>query len=97
RYDRTDARAMAQSVADSQPQTVGTTSQSPAPMPRWRVWFMATRPWSLTISVIPILLPSALAWVYGDVSITFGILMLLTSVLTHIACNLTNDYFDDAS
>lgn len=58
---------------------------------------MATRPWSLTISVIPILLATALAWAYGSVSIAFGILMLLTSILTHIGCNLTNDYFDNES
>lgn len=34
---------------------------APTPMPRWRIWFLAVRPWSLTISVIPILLASALA------------------------------------
>lgn len=72
-------------------------SQRPLPMTSWQVWFMATRPWSLTISVIPIMLATALAWAYGSVSIPFGILMLLTSVLTHIGCNLTNDYFDNES
>lgn len=72
-------------------------SQAPVQMPRWKVWFMATRPWSLTISVIPILLATVLAWTYGSVSITFGVLMLLTSISTHIACNLTNDYFDNES
>lgn len=66
-------------------------------MPTWRVWFLATRPWSLTISVLPILLATALAWAYGSVSVTFGLLMLLTSVMTHIGCNLTNDYFDNES
>ena len=69
-------------------------SHAPVQMPRWKVWFMATRPWSLTISVIPILLATVLAWTYSNVSITFGVLMLLTSISTHIACNLTNDYFD---
>lgn len=68
-----------------------------APMPTWRIWFLATRPWSLTISVIPILLAFAMAWEYGEVSIPYGLLMLLCSVATHIACNFTNDYFDDAS
>lgn len=72
-------------------------SQNPVPMPRWRVWFLAVRPWSLTISVVPIVLATALAWTHGSVSILFAILMLLTSILTHIACNLTNDYFDHAS
>lgn len=72
-------------------------SQPPVPMPRWRVWFMAVRPWSLTISVVPIVLATALAWTHGSVSILFAILMLVTSILTHIGCNLTNDYFDNAS
>lgn len=76
---------------------MATLSQPQLPMPRWRVWFVAVRPWSLTISVVPILLATALAWAFGTVSVLFGILMLLTSVLTHIACNLTNDYFDNAS
>lgn len=76
---------------------MATQSHTSEPMPLWRVWFMATRPWSLTISVIPILLATALAWASGSVSLPLGILMLLTSVLTHIGCNLTNDYFDNES
>jgi 1,4-dihydroxy-2-naphthoate octaprenyltransferase len=35
-----------------------------------------------------------LAWQDGEFSLTLAILMLLTSILTHIGCNLTNDYFD---
>lgn len=73
------------------------SSTTAPPMPRWRVWFLATRPWSLTISVIPIMLASVLAWQDGSVSILYGLLMLLTSVFTHIGCNLTNDYFDNQS
>lgn len=72
-------------------------SQPSTQMPMWRVWFLAVRPWSLTISIVPIVLATALAWTDGRVSIVLGILMLLTSILTHIACNLTNDYFDDVS
>lgn len=72
-------------------------SQTTISMPRWRVWFMAVRPWSLTISVVPILLAVALSWTYGAISIPYAVLMLLTSILTHIGCNLTNDYFDNAS
>lgn len=55
---------------------------------------MAVRPWSLTISVIPIVLASALAWQDGEMSWLFAILMLLLSVMTHVGTNLTNDYFD---
>ncbi len=76
---------------------MATLSQPPVHMPRWRVWFVAVRPWSLTISFVPILMATALAWEFGRVSVPFGILMLLTSILTHIGCNLTNDYFDNAS
>lgn len=68
-----------------------------ATLPRWKIWFLAVRPWSLTISVIPILLASALAWQDGEMSWPFAILMLLLSVLTHIGTNLTNDYFDHVS
>lgn len=65
-----------------------------AALPRWKVWFLAVRPWSLTISVIPIVLASALAWQDGEMSWPFAILMLLLSIMTHVGTNLTNDYFD---
>lgn len=68
-----------------------------AVLPRWRVWFWAVRPWSLTISIVPIILASALAWQDGEMSWPMAILMLFTSVLTHIGCNLTNDYYDHVS
>ena len=55
---------------------------------------MAVRPWSLTISVIPIVLASARAWQDGEMSWPFAILMLLLSIMTHVGTNLTNDYFD---
>lgn len=70
---------------------------SPLPVPRWRIWFLAVRPWSLTISIIPIVMASVLAWQDGRVSLPLALLMLLTSLLTHIGCNLTNDYFDHHS
>jgi 1,4-dihydroxy-2-naphthoate octaprenyltransferase len=67
---------------------------STAVLPRWRVWFLAVRPWSLTISIVPIILASALAWQDGEFSALAAALMLLTSIMTHIGCNLTNDYYD---
>lgn len=76
---------------------MATPIPSPIPIPRWRVWFLATRPWSLTISVVPILLASALAWQDGRLSLVYTALMLLVSILTQIGCNLTNDYFDNES
>lgn len=60
-----------------------------------KTWFWAVRPRSFTTSTIPIVAATALAAVDGEVRWGFFILMLIASVLTHAACNLTNDYFDD--
>lgn len=63
--------------------------------PSLATWFWAVRPRSFTTSTIPIVAATALALVDGDVRWSFFALMLIASVLTHAACNLTNDYFDD--
>lgn len=60
----------------------------------WKVWFKAVRIRSFTASTVPIVAASMLARVDGSVSWTMVALMILASVLTHAACNLTNDYFD---
>ena len=60
-----------------------------------RTWFWAVRPRSFSTSTIPVVAATALAAVDGDVRWGFFLLMLVASVLTHAACNLTNDYFDD--
>ncbi|MBA3379626.1 MAG: 1,4-dihydroxy-2-naphthoate octaprenyltransferase [Chloroflexia bacterium] len=63
--------------------------------PSLKAWFWAVRPRSFTTSTIPIVAATALALVNGEVRWGFLLLMLIASVLTHAACNLTNDYFDD--
>jgi len=60
-----------------------------------KTWFLAVRPRSFTTSTIPIVAATALAAVDHDIRWSFFGLMLVASVLTHAACNLTNDYFDD--
>ena len=60
-----------------------------------KTWFWATRPRSFTTSTIPIVAATTLAMVDGHVRWGFFVLMLIASVLTQAACNLTNDYFDD--
>jgi NitT/TauT family transport system permease protein len=60
-----------------------------------RVWLRAVRLRSFTASTVPIVAASMLARVDGSISWTMVVLMLLASVCTHAACNLTNDYFDD--
>ncbi|MGB3330838.1 MAG: 1,4-dihydroxy-2-naphthoate octaprenyltransferase [Thermomicrobiales bacterium] len=63
--------------------------------PRWSVWFNAVRPRSFTVSTVPIVAATALAMVDGAIDPMLFVLMLLASIFTHAACNLTNDYFDD--
>lgn len=60
-----------------------------------KTWFWAVRPRSFTTSTIPVVAASALALVEGEVRWGFLALMVMASILTHAACNLTNDYFDD--
>ena len=63
--------------------------------PRWRVWFNAVRPRSFTTSTVPIVAAAALAMVDGGIDPVLFVLMLVASIFTQAACNLTNDYFDD--
>jgi NitT/TauT family transport system permease protein len=58
-------------------------------------WLKAVRLRSFTTSTIPVIAATMLAYSEGEVRWGFFVLMLLASVLTHAACNLTNDYFDD--
>ncbi|HEU0165535.1 MAG TPA: prenyltransferase, partial [Thermomicrobiales bacterium] len=60
-----------------------------------RTWFNAVRPRSFTTSTVPIIAATALAMVDGVAYPDLFIFMLLASIFTHAACNLTNDYFDD--
>jgi NitT/TauT family transport system permease protein len=85
--------------------TIGLSAVEALAMP-WRradscalnlaVWWRAVRWKSFTASTVPVIAASMLARVDGPISWSMVALMLISSVLTHAACNLTNDYFDDA-
>jgi len=77
----------------SRPTAEGTTFVSRVSL--WRTWLQAVRPRSFTTSTVPIVAATALALVDGSVKPGLFVLMLLASIFTHAACNLTNDYFDD--
>lgn len=57
-------------------------------------WFMATRPFSFTASIIPVLLGTLLAAHDGDIDATLLALVFVASVMVHAGSNLVNDYFD---
>ena len=71
------------------------SAQAPPRTSFWRTWFHAVRPRSFTTSTVPIVAATALALVDGSVKPVLVVMMVLASMFTHAACNLTNDYFDD--
>jgi 1,4-dihydroxy-2-naphthoate octaprenyltransferase len=60
----------------------------------YRNWFLASRPWSFTMTAISISVGSALAAIEGDFSWGFYLMALIGTVLLHAATNLINDYYD---
>lgn len=59
-----------------------------------RNWFMATRPFSFTASIVPVLLGTLLAAYDGFFDLGLLALVMLASVLVQAGSNLVNDYFD---
>jgi len=59
-----------------------------------RIWWMATRPFSFTASLVPVTLGVVLAAYDGYFDIWLFALTLIGSVLIHAGTNLANDYYD---
>jgi len=60
----------------------------------YRNWFLASRPWSFTMTAISVSVGSALGAIDGDFSWPFYLITLTGTVLLHAATNLINDYYD---
>lgn len=60
----------------------------------YRDWFLASRPWSFSMTAISVSIGSALAAINGSFSWWLYMLTLLSAVLMHAATNLINDYYD---
>jgi 1,4-dihydroxy-2-naphthoate octaprenyltransferase len=60
----------------------------------YRNWFLASRPWSFTMTAISVSVGSALAAIDGNFSWGYYLMTLLGTVLLHAATNLINDYYD---
>jgi len=60
----------------------------------YRNWFLASRPWSFTMSAISVSVGAALGAVDGEFSWSLFLLTLLGIILLHGASNLNNDYYD---
>jgi len=58
-------------------------------------WFLATRPQFFTITILPILLGTAIAWHSHHIFLPhFFVLSLLAGLFAHASINVFNDYFD---
>jgi len=60
----------------------------------YRNWFLASRPWSFTMTAISVSVGSALGAIDGGFSWGLYLVTLLATVLMHAATNLINDYYD---
>ncbi len=83
-------------VADATSHSAATSSSRTEPRLRRfvRVWWMATRPFSFTASLVPVTLGAVLAAYDGYLDLWLFALTLVGSVLIHAGTNLANDYFD---
>jgi 1,4-dihydroxy-2-naphthoate octaprenyltransferase len=60
----------------------------------YRNWFLASRPWSFSMTAISVSVGGALAAIYGEFSWFLFIVTLAGTILLHAATNLINDYYD---
>lgn len=76
--------------------TAQTLAAGPQPN-RLSIWIEATRPYSFTASVTPVLIGSVLAGVDGSFSVGRFLLALIGSLFLQIGTNMINDYYDHQS
>lgn len=60
----------------------------------YRNWFLASRPWSFSMTAISVGVGGAMAAIDGGFSVSLFLLTLTSAVLLHAATNLINDYYD---
>jgi 1,4-dihydroxy-2-naphthoate octaprenyltransferase len=60
----------------------------------YRNWFLASRPWSFSMTAISVSVGSALGAIDGTFSWAYYLITLVGTVLLHAATNLINDYYD---
>jgi 1,4-dihydroxy-2-naphthoate octaprenyltransferase len=60
-------------------------------------WFLASRPWSFTMTAISVSVGSAMGAMEGDFSWLLYLITLAGMIILHAATNLINDYYDVSS
>ena len=60
-----------------------------------RLWFLAARPWSYSVSITPVVLGTLMAWLDGcPLRWDLFLMTLIAGVLLHSGCNYLNTYGD---
>jgi 1,4-dihydroxy-2-naphthoate octaprenyltransferase len=62
--------------------------------PSWRVWFKTSRPFTLTASISPVLVGTAVAAYEGTFRAGLFLITLLSCLFLQIGTNYLNEYFD---
>lgn len=62
----------------------------------FRIWFRASRPFTFTGAIVPVLLGTSLAFREGSVDLWLFLLVLIGSLMVQIATNLVDEYSDHA-
>lgn len=65
-----------------------------APMPKWRVWYRAARPRTLTATYVPLALAGVITLDQGVFDLAKFVLSLIAAVLLQVSANLINEYYD---
>ena len=71
-----------------------TSMKQPTNHTNWQIWWQLLRPVTLTASIIPVLIGTALAAHSGPVHMGLFTAMLTASVLIQAATNMFNEYYD---
>jgi 1,4-dihydroxy-2-naphthoate octaprenyltransferase len=61
---------------------------------KYKTWFLASRPWSFTMTAISVSVGASMAALDGPFYWGLYLMTLLGSILAHGATNLINDYYD---
>ncbi len=64
-------------------------------MSKFAIWVLATRPQFFTVTILPIVLGSTIAWHHHhQFTLSYFLLALFAGILLHAGINVLNDYFD---
>jgi 1,4-dihydroxy-2-naphthoate octaprenyltransferase len=70
------------------------TGSTPDPMPAWRVWWIASRPKTLSAAIAPVIVGAAVAYKEHGFRLLPAVAALLVGVLIQVGTNIYNDYAD---